>query len=51
MWHIIRGLQLCILAGATTVKAKSDSQLIVGQVSSEYEAKEENMRIYLAKTQ
>ena len=35
---LILGLQLCILAIATTVKAQSDSQLIVGQVSGEYEA-------------
>ncbi|XP_057249944.1 uncharacterized protein LOC130591060 [Beta vulgaris subsp. vulgaris] len=48
---LILGLQLCILAGATTIEARSDSQLIVGQVSGEYEAKEDNMRMYLAKAQ
>ncbi|XP_057250719.1 uncharacterized protein LOC125497729 [Beta vulgaris subsp. vulgaris] len=46
---LILGIQLCILAGATSIVAKSDSQLIVGQVSGEYEAKEDNMRMYLAK--
>ncbi|XP_048492941.1 uncharacterized protein LOC125493531 [Beta vulgaris subsp. vulgaris] len=48
---LILGLQLCILAGATAIEARSDSQLIVGQVSGEYEAKEDNMRMYLAKAQ
>lgn len=46
---LIMGLQLCLLAGASSVNAKSDSQLIVGKVSGEYKAKEENMRMYLAK--
>ena len=32
---LILGLQLCILAGASSVNAKSDSQLIVCQVSGE----------------
>ena len=36
---------------ASLVNAQSDSQLIVGQVSGEYEAKEDNMRMYVAKTQ
>ncbi|XP_010665592.2 uncharacterized protein LOC104882874 [Beta vulgaris subsp. vulgaris] len=48
---LILGLQLCILAGATAIEARSDSQLIVGRVSGEYEAKEDNMRMYLAKAQ
>ena len=48
---LVLGLQLCILAGATTVNAKSDSQLIVGQVLDEYAAKEDNTRMYLAKTE
>lgn len=43
-------LQLYILVGATSVKALSDSILIVGQVSGEYEAKKDNMRMYIAKT-
>ncbi|XP_048496365.1 uncharacterized protein LOC125495631 [Beta vulgaris subsp. vulgaris] len=46
---LILGLQLCLLAGAISIVAKSDSQLIVGQISGEYEAKEDNMRMYLAK--
>ena len=32
--------------GATTLKVQSDSQLIVGQVNGEYEAKEERMVKY-----
>lgn len=47
---LILGLQICIAAGAQNILAKSDSQLIVGQVSGEYEAKEDNMRMYLNKT-
>lgn len=46
---LIFGIQLYTLARATSVKAKFDSQLIVGHVSGEYEAKEDNMRMYLAK--
>ena len=34
--------------GATTLKVQSDSQLIVGQVNGEYEAKEERMVKYLS---
>lgn len=48
---LILGLQLCILVGESSVNAKSDSQLTVGQVLGENEAKEDNMRTYLAKTQ
>ena len=47
---LILGLKICIKSGAQVVTAKSDSQLIVGQVSGEYEAKEDNMRMYLNKT-
>ncbi|XP_057250789.1 uncharacterized protein LOC130591477 [Beta vulgaris subsp. vulgaris] len=47
---LILGLQICITSGAQNILAKSDSQLIVGQVSGEYEAKEDNMRMYLNKT-
>ena len=40
---------LCIakVLGVTTLKVQSDSQLVVGQVNSEYEAKEERMKKYL----
>lgn len=48
--HILK-IQLCIWAGATIVKAKCDSQLIVSQVLGEYKAQEDNMRMYFAKTQ
>ncbi|KMT08007.1 hypothetical protein BVRB_6g144850 [Beta vulgaris subsp. vulgaris] len=45
-----RECYLCILVGESSVNAKSDSQLTVGQVLGENEAKEDNMRTYLAKT-
>lgn len=47
---LILGLQICITARAQNILVKSDSQLIVGQVSGEYEAKEDNMKMYLNKT-
>ena len=43
---LILGVQICNNAGAQNIMAKSDSQLIVGQVSGEYDAKEDNMRMY-----
>jgi ribonuclease HI len=41
---------LCIakVLSATTLRVKSDSQLIVGQVNGEYEAKEDRMAKYLS---
>ena len=42
---LILGLQLCILAGVSSISTKSDSQLIVGQVLGEYEAKKDNTRM------
>lgn len=47
---LILGLQLCILAGARAVKAKLTHKRIVGHVWGEYEANEDNMRMYLTKT-
>ena len=46
---LVLGIQLCQVARATGIHAFSDSQLIVGQVTSEYEAKEDSMRMYLKK--
>lgn len=42
---LILGLQICINPGGQDILAKFDSQLIVGQVSGEYEAKKDKMRI------
>ena len=47
---LISKLEICINSGALVVTTVSDSQLIVGQVSQGYEAKEYNMRMYLGKT-
>ncbi|XP_057247305.1 uncharacterized protein LOC130589767 [Beta vulgaris subsp. vulgaris] len=46
---LLLGIQLCKAAGARELKTHSDSQLIVGQVTGEYEAKEDSMRMYLRK--
>lgn len=47
----ILGLQIYITLGVRVITAKSDSKLIVGQVwENIYEAKEDNMRMYLGKT-
>lgn len=47
---LILGLRIYINSEAQVVTAKSDSQLIVRQVSGECEAKDENMRVYPNKT-
>ncbi|KAH7848069.1 hypothetical protein Vadar_033395 [Vaccinium darrowii] len=41
------GLQLARAVGARSLAVISDSQLVVGQVKGEYEAKDENMEKYL----
>lgn len=46
---LIIGLQLCLTGGVRRVKVKSDSQLVAGHVKGEFEAKEDKMRMYLAK--
>ncbi|XP_021851117.1 uncharacterized protein [Spinacia oleracea] len=46
---LILVLELCQVAGANTIHAFSDSQLIVGQMTGEYEAKEDSMQMYLNK--
>ena len=46
---LLLGIQLCKIAGACKLKAHSDSHPIVGQVTGEFEAKEDNMKMYLRK--
>lgn len=48
---ILSGLNLAITLNAFKVKIHSDSQLIVGQIQKEYEAKDERMAKYLQKVQ
>ncbi len=44
---LLTGLKLAKALGATELDIRSDSQLIVGQVNGDYEAKEEWMQQYL----
>uniref|UniRef100_A0A2N9J4D3 Uncharacterized protein n=1 Tax=Fagus sylvatica TaxID=28930 RepID=A0A2N9J4D3_FAGSY len=44
---LLTGLRIARELGATTLRVQSDSQLIVGQVNGEYEAKEDRMAKYL----
>jgi ribonuclease HI len=44
---LLTGLRVTKVLEATTLKVQSDSQLVVGQVNSEYEAKEDRMAKYL----
>lgn len=44
------GLQICIALGAKSVWVGSDSQLIVIQVSGEFESEEDNMTMCRSKT-
>ncbi|XP_048493008.1 uncharacterized protein LOC125493585 [Beta vulgaris subsp. vulgaris] len=46
---LLLGIQLCKTTGARKLRAYSDSQLIVGQVTGEFEAKEDSMKMYLRK--
>ncbi|XP_071933220.1 uncharacterized protein [Coffea arabica] len=46
---LIAGLQLARTLGAQRIHVRSDSQLVVCQVLSEYEAKDETMQRYLSK--
>jgi ribonuclease HI len=48
---VIAGLELAIELGAKSVEIRSDSQVIVGHIRGEFEAKGSNMRKYLAKVQ
>ncbi|XP_021715276.1 uncharacterized protein LOC110683243 [Chenopodium quinoa] len=44
---LLAGLRMCKAAGATKVDVSSDSQLIVGQVNGDFEARESAMMKYL----
>ena len=46
---VLAGLAIVIELGAQNVGMRSESNVIVGQVSGEYKAKEERMHKYLAK--
>ena len=46
---MIAGLRMSKVLGAKRVHIKSDSQLVVGQINSEYQAKEENIKGYLGR--
>ncbi|RVW81435.1 hypothetical protein CK203_035147 [Vitis vinifera] len=48
---ILSGVGLAITLNASKVKIHSDSQLVVGQILKEYEAKDERMAKYLLKVQ
>ena len=45
---LLTGLRIAKVLGATTLRVQSDSQLVVGQVNSEYEVKEDRMAKYLS---
>ena len=44
---LLMGLKICHEAGAKVLSTFSDSQLIVGQVNGEFEAKDDGMKMYL----
>ena len=44
---LLLGLKISYEAGAKTLSTFSDSQLIVGQVNGEFEAKHDSMKMYL----
>ena len=44
---LLTGLRVTKVLKAITLKVQSDSQLVIGQVNSEYEAKEDRMAKYL----
>ena len=48
---ILSGLGLATTLNASKVKIHNDSQLVVGQIRKEYEAKYERMAKYLLKVQ
>jgi ribonuclease HI len=48
---VIAGLGLAFELGAESVEVRSDSQVIVGHIRGEFEAKGEKMKKYLAKVQ
>jgi ribonuclease HI len=48
---VVAGLGLALELGADNVELRSDSQVIVGHINGEYEAKGERMKKYLTKVQ
>ena len=46
---VIVGLGMDLELGAESLKVQSDSQVIVGHIQREFEAKGENMKMYLSK--
>ena len=44
---LLMGLKICHEAGAKTLSTFFDSQLIVGQVNGEFEAKDDSMKMHL----
>jgi ribonuclease HI len=46
---IIVGLGMALELGAESVESRSDSQVIVGHIRGEFEAKGEKMKMYLSK--
>jgi ribonuclease HI len=48
---VIAGLELALELGVESVENRSDSQVIVGHIRGEFEAKWEKMKIYLSKIQ
>ena len=45
---LLTGLRIAKVLGATMLRVQSDSQLTVGQVNDEYEAKEDRITKYLS---
>jgi ribonuclease HI len=48
---VVAGLELALELGADSVEMRSDSQVIVGHIRGEFEAKGEKMKKYLTKVQ
>jgi ribonuclease HI len=48
---VMAGLELALELGADSVEMRSDSQVIVGHIKGEFEAKGEKMKKYLTKVQ
>jgi ribonuclease HI len=48
---VVVGLEMALELGADSVEVRSDSQVIVGHIRGEFEAKGEKMKKYLAKVQ
>ena len=47
---VLASLRVATALGVKNVRLRSDSKLIVGQITKEYEAKEERMKKYLQLT-